>query len=90
MLRVLQLGNRNINKRFRDKRIHNSSPSGQVSVVVSGTNYSIPDFQIPLNNKINSNWTVGPYSVSLNQTSLATIISLLNKTLFKDFKIHLF
>jgi hypothetical protein len=90
LLQVLQLGNKNINKRFRNKIIINSSPSGQVSVVVTGTNYSIPDFQTPLINKINSNWTVGPYLVSYNQTSLATILSLSNKTLFKDFKLHFF
>ncbi|CAF1111478.1 unnamed protein product, partial [Adineta ricciae] len=49
------------------------SPSGEVTIIVSGRNYSIPDFELPLTNKVNSNWTVGPYTVSFNQTSLVSV-----------------
>lgn len=52
------------------------SPSGEVTIVVSGRNYSIPDFELPLNNIVRTNWTVGPYVVAFNQTSLVTIQSL--------------
>ncbi|UJR30132.1 hypothetical protein I4U23_017673 [Adineta vaga] len=49
------------------------SPSGEVTIVVTGRNYSIPDFELPLTDKVRTNWTVGPYVVSFNQTSLVTI-----------------
>jgi hypothetical protein len=52
-----------------------SSPSGEVTIIVTGKNYSIPDFEIPLAQKINNNFTIGPYSVSFNQTNLVAIQS---------------
>ena len=52
-----------------------SSPSGEVTVIVTGKNYSIPDFEIPFTNKVQSNWTVGPFAVAFNQTNLIAIQS---------------
>lgn len=51
------------------------SPSGEVTVLVSGKNYSIPQFELPLLNKVNNSWTVGPYLVAINQTNLYPIQS---------------
>ncbi len=78
-LLVLLLGNR----RERNKRIRYeilflkfySSPSGEVTIIVTGKNYSIPDFQIPFAQQINNNLTIGPYSVSFNQTNVVAIQS---------------
>jgi len=55
------------------------SPAGEVTVSVTGTNYSIPQFELPLINSINNNLTVGPYLVAYNQTSLVPITSLLHQ-----------
>jgi hypothetical protein len=59
-----------------------SSPAGEVSLTVIGKNYSIPQFEIPLINQANNNWTVGPYLVSFNQTNLISIQSLLQPIRF--------
>ncbi|CAF3707629.1 unnamed protein product [Rotaria sordida] len=49
------------------------TPTGEVTVVVSGKNYSVPQLQLPLIDLVNRNWTVGPYLISFNQTSLVAI-----------------
>ena len=54
------------------------SPSGDVTVTVVGTNYSVPQLQLPLINLVNNNWTVGPFLVQFNQTALIPIESSLN------------
>ena len=54
------------------------SPSGDVTVTVVGTNYSVPQLQGPLINLINNNWTVGPFLVRFNQTNLIPIESPLS------------
>lgn len=51
------------------------SPSGDVTVTVVGTNYSVPQLQGPLINLVNNNWTVGPFLVRFNQTNLIPIES---------------
>jgi len=67
-----------------------SSPAGEVSVSVIGKNYSIPQFEIPLMNQANNNWTVGPYLVSFNQTNLISIQSLLQPIRFHTKKNQFF
>ncbi|CAF4535527.1 unnamed protein product [Rotaria sp. Silwood1] len=49
------------------------SPTGEVIVIVSGKNYSIPQFELPLTDLVNKNWTVGPYLVSFNRTNVISI-----------------
>lgn len=56
--------------------IVNFSPSGEVTVVVNGRNYSIPQLDLGLLNQVNNNWTAGPYLVTYNQTNLVPIQSL--------------
>jgi len=51
------------------------SPSGEVTIAVTGRNSSIPEFELPLLDKVNQNWTVGPFLVAYNQTSLIPIES---------------
>ena len=64
----------------RNDTILNFSPSGEVTVVVSGRNYSIPQLDLGLTNQVNKNWIVGPYLVSYNQTNLIPIESLSRPT----------
>jgi len=79
-LPVLLLGNtREKNKRIRYEILvflFYSSPSGEVTIAITGKNYSIPDFQIPFAQQINNNFTICPYSVSFNQTNVVAIQSL--------------
>ncbi|CAM4752695.1 unnamed protein product [Rotaria magnacalcarata] len=49
------------------------SPSGAVTVIVAGINYSIPGLEVPLINLVNNNWTVGPYVVAFNRTLIISI-----------------
>lgn len=54
------------------------SPSGEVTLVVTGRNYSIPELELALLNRANSNWTAGPYLVTYNRTDLIPIQSEFN------------
>lgn len=82
----LRLGNRKEKNRLIFFMKFLFSPSGEVTIIVTGKNYSIPNFEIPFNNLINTNWTVGPFDVSFNQTNVVAIQSLSNKflLLFKN------
>jgi hypothetical protein len=51
------------------------SPAGEVTISVTGTNYSVPQFELPLFNSIKNNLTVGPFLLAYNQTSLVPIQS---------------
>jgi len=70
-------------KIFSYKILVYSSPTGQVSVSIIGTNISIPQFELPLVNSINNNLTIGPYFLSFNQTNIISIQSLLHHILFQ-------
>ncbi|CAF1192688.1 unnamed protein product [Adineta ricciae] len=45
-------------------------PSGEVTIFVTTINYSLRDFDTVLTNKVNSNWSIGQYQASFNDTSL--------------------
>ena len=52
------------------------SPSGEVTVVVTGRNFSIPQLELGLTDRANNNWTAGPYLVAFNRTNIFPIESL--------------
>jgi len=91
-LRIFLLGNikKKFTRFFLNKIFIYFSPAGDVTVSIIGKNYSIPQFEVPLNNLANNNWTVGPYLVSFNQTNLVPIQSLLHSIRFHTEKHNLF
>lgn len=44
-------------------------------MVVTGRNFSVPQFELALLDRANNNWTVGPYLVTYNRSDIIPIIS---------------
>ena len=60
------------------------SPSGEVTLVVTGLNYSIPQLEAALADRSNNNWTAGPFLVAFNRTDIIPVQSE-----FRPLSLHL-